>query len=118
MTERIPPSDDEQDKRDDEAYQTEFDPITDSVSEELIRAVATLNDADPTELALLSKFVDPEALDALFGPRDSEIPRETNGHVLFKYDTYHVRVDSNGRITIHQSEFESESDRSTNEGTK
>ena len=114
MTEH-PPSDDNPERSDDEAYRTEFDPSTDSVSEELITAVATLNDADPTELALLSEFVDPEALDALFGPRDAGEPRETNGHVLFNYDTYHVRIDSNGQITVHQSAFESESDHSPEE---
>lgn len=109
MTNHTPPSDDADDHADDEAYQTEFDPTTDSISEELIKAVATLNDADPTELALLSDFVDPEALDALFGPRAAAGPRETNGHVLFKYDAYHVKVDSSGQITVHHSAPSSDS---------
>ncbi|SIR63511.1 hypothetical protein SAMN05421858_3033 [Haladaptatus litoreus] len=108
MTEH-PHSNDEHKQTDDAAYQTEFDPITDSVSEELVRAIATLNDADPTELALLWEFVDPEALDALFGPRAAGNPRETNGRVSFTYDAYHVRIDSSGQITFHQSESESES---------
>ncbi|GKZ14086.1 HalOD1 output domain-containing protein [Haladaptatus sp. T7] len=115
MTEH-PPSDDEHKQTDDAAYQTEFDPRTDNVSEELIKAVATLNDADPTELALLSEFVDPEALDALFGPRAAGEPRETNGHVLFNYDTYHVRIDSSGQITVHQSDSELDNDHSPEEG--
>ncbi|WP_266082856.1 HalOD1 output domain-containing protein [Haladaptatus caseinilyticus] len=112
MTNHTPPSDDEDEHADDAAYQTEFDPIRDSVSEELITAIATLNDADPTELALLSDFVDPEALDALFGPRDAGNPRETNGHVLFNYDAYHVKVDSSGQITVHNSESSSDSKQS------
>ena len=109
MTDHTPPFDDDHEQEDDEAYQTEFDPKTDKVSEELIKAIATLNDADPTELALLSDFVDPEALDALFGPRTADKPRETNGHVLFNYDTYRVRIDSSGQITFHQSKSEPES---------
>ncbi|WP_227356102.1 HalOD1 output domain-containing protein [Haladaptatus salinisoli] len=110
MTNHTPPSDDVDDHADDAAYQTEFDPTTDSVCEELITAVATLNDVDPTELALLSDFVDPEALDALFGPRATGNPREANGHILFNYDAYHVKVDSNGQITLHQPEFGSGND--------
>ncbi|WP_231188232.1 HalOD1 output domain-containing protein [Haladaptatus sp. DYF46] len=110
MTEH-PPSD-EHVQKENEAYQTEFDPISDSVSEELVKAVATLNDADPTELSLLSELVDPEALDALFGPKAGDTLRETNGHVLFTYDAYHVRVDSNGQITVHQSDSDGDSKRS------
>ncbi|WP_458191072.1 HalOD1 output domain-containing protein [Haladaptatus sp. NG-WS-4] len=112
MTDHTPPFDDDHEQQDDETYQTEFDPSTDSVSEELIKAVATLNDADPTELALLSEFVDPDALDALFGPRASETPRVPNGHVLFNYDAYHVKVDSSGQITVHQSNSEFDNKRS------
>ncbi|MCO8244687.1 MULTISPECIES: HalOD1 output domain-containing protein [unclassified Haladaptatus] len=112
MTNHTPPSDDEDDHADDAAYQTEFDPTMDSVSEELITAVATLNDADPTELAPLSEFVDPEALDALFGSRAAGDPRETNGHVLFNYDAYHVKVDSSGQITVHHSESSSDGEHS------
>ncbi|MFH5802113.1 HalOD1 output domain-containing protein [Haladaptatus sp. CMAA 1911] len=115
MTEHTPPSDDDHEQRDDDVYQTEFDPITDSVSEELIRAVATLNDADPAELALLAEFVDPEALDALFGPRAAGDPREAKGHVLFTYDADHVKVDSSGQITVHQSDSESDRQRSPRE---
>ncbi|GKZ15995.1 HalOD1 output domain-containing protein [Haladaptatus sp. T7] len=109
MTEH-PHSNDEHKQTDDAAYQTEFDPITDNVSEELIRAIATVNDADLTELALLSEFVDPEALDALFGPKAGETPRDTNGRVSFTYDAYRVRINSSGQITFHQTESEPESD--------
>ncbi|WP_227377189.1 HalOD1 output domain-containing protein [Haladaptatus halobius] len=91
MTNHTPPNDENRDESDDDTYQTEFDPLTDSVSEELIKAVATLNDADPAELALLAEFIDPEALDALFGPRPNDTPRDTDGRVVFDYDAYHVR---------------------------
>ncbi|SIR92934.1 hypothetical protein SAMN05421858_4617 [Haladaptatus litoreus] len=110
MTEYIPPFDDDSNDADDAVYQTEFDPITDRVSEELLKAVATLNDADPTELTVLSEFVDPEALDALFGPRASKDPRDSNGHILFNYDSYYVKVESDGQITFHQPMSESNTD--------
>ena len=112
MTNHTPPTDEHPDESDDDTYQTEFDPLTDNVSEELIKAVATLNDADPTELALLAEFIDPEALDALFRPRPDETPRDTDGRVVFNYDAYHVRIDSSGTISLHHTEPETDSERS------
>lgn len=102
MTERKSPSDDEDKQRDTVVCQTEFDPATDCASEAVIRAVAILNDVDPTDLAPLSEVVDPDALDALFAPNASGISRNTNGHILFNYDAYYVRVDSSGQITVQQ----------------
>ncbi|WP_227356126.1 HalOD1 output domain-containing protein [Haladaptatus salinisoli] len=84
-------------------YSLEFDPITDSVSEELVKTVATRNNADPTELAVLADFIDPDALDALFKPRVDGTPRETDGQVEFTYDSYHVTVDSGGTITLENA---------------
>ncbi|RBI59835.1 hypothetical protein DMJ13_21370 [halophilic archaeon] len=86
-----------------------FDPTTDSVSEEFINAVATLNDADLTELTLLADFIDPEALDALFGPQMDGTLRETDGEIEFNYEGYHVTVDSCGTIDIHHAESELDS---------
>ncbi|GAA0196088.1 HalOD1 output domain-containing protein [Haladaptatus pallidirubidus] len=86
-----------------------FDPIADSVSEELITAVATLNDTDPAELVLLADCIDPDALDALFKPRMDGTPRETNGQVEFTYDSYHVTVDSGGTITLEYAESTTDS---------
>lgn len=79
---------------------TEFDLSTDSASEELIKTVATLNDVDPTELPLLADFIDPEALDALFKPREDGTPRGTSGQVEFTYNAYHITVDSRGTINL------------------
>ncbi|WP_231189361.1 HalOD1 output domain-containing protein [Haladaptatus sp. DYF46] len=106
MTGRTPPSDDEDEQRETIIYQTEFDPTADTVSEAVIRVIATLINAGPTELVPLSEVIDLEALDALFGPKDSGIPRNTNGHVLFNYEAYHVRVDSSGQITVQQPDPE------------
>ncbi|WP_227355882.1 HalOD1 output domain-containing protein [Haladaptatus salinisoli] len=112
MTNHTPSNDENHDQSDHDTHRTEFDPSTDSASEELITAIATLNDADPAELALLAEFVDPEALDALFGPQMDGTPRDTTGHVVFNYDAYHVRIDSNGKISLRRTEVETGSERS------
>lgn len=88
----------------DEIHQTTFDPETDSVSEELINAVATLNDATPDELAILAHFIDPDALDALFRPLSDGTRRDTEVRVSFTYDNYTVEVQQDGTITLHPSD--------------
>lgn len=85
---------------DTDPYQYTYDPLTDSVSEELIRAVAVLDDAAPTELAILADVIDPEALDALFQSRSDGVPRDTPGHVQFEYNDHHVQITTDGTITI------------------
>lgn len=77
-------------------HSTEFDPSTDSASEELIKTVATLNDVDPTELPLLADFIDPEALDALFSPRDDGTPRGVGGQVEFTMTRITLRSTAEG----------------------
>ncbi|MCO8244787.1 MULTISPECIES: HalOD1 output domain-containing protein [unclassified Haladaptatus] len=83
-----------------DTYSTEFDPITDRASEELIRAVATLNDVDPIELPCLANYIDPEALDTLFRPLLDGTSRGTSGKMEFSYDSYHVTVESRGVINL------------------
>lgn len=81
-------------------YRHTFDRETDRVSEELIRAVAVLNDADPTELAVLADAVDPEALDALIRSA-TERPRQTGEvRVVFDYHDRRIEVESDGTISI------------------
>lgn len=81
-------------------YQHTFNPATDSVSEELIRAVAVLNDADPTELAILSEVIDPEALDTLFQSHPDGRLRETDGRVTFEYNNHQIQIATDGLITL------------------
>lgn len=83
-------------------YQATFDPQTDSVSEELIDAVATLKDADPTELPVLADYIDPDALNTLFQPREDGKPRDTDGCVHFEFDAYIIRIQTVGTMTLHQ----------------
>ncbi|WP_458206671.1 HalOD1 output domain-containing protein [Haladaptatus sp. NG-SE-30] len=86
----------------DKSHQLEIDPVTDPISEEIVEAVATLDGTEPQELAILADYVNPDSLDALFRPLMDGTPRDTNGHVRFVYDEYHVSVASDGTITISQ----------------
>lgn len=92
--------DDHQHREATDSYEHTFDPGTDSVSEELVRAVAALNDADPTELAVLAEVLDPEALDALFQTRPDGHRRETNGRVVFEYHNHEIQITTDGTISI------------------
>lgn len=85
-------------------YQHTFDPAVDSVSEELVYAVAELDDTEPTELAILADVVDPDALDSLFQSRSNGRPRDANGLVVFTYDSHLVEITADGSILISSDE--------------
>jgi hypothetical protein len=53
-------SDQRQESADQITHQFTFDPKTDSSSETLIGAIATVNTIDPTDRVIFSDFVDPE----------------------------------------------------------
>lgn len=57
----------------------------------VIHAVAEHSGTDPTDLPPLYEAVDPDALDALFGPTAADDTRE-GGEVSFIYAGYRVRV--------------------------
>lgn len=81
-------------------YQTAFNPDHDTVSETLLRAVATLDDTEPENLPLLFDYVDPDALDAFF---HSHIDREKNSStcaIFFEYNGYDVCIRSDGSLVL------------------
>lgn len=104
MTDANKSNDDDQTIEVTDPYQHAFDPATDSVSEELVRAIAVLNDADPTELAILAEVIDPEALDALFQARPDGHLRKTDGQVVFEYNDHQIQITTDGTITIDSSQ--------------
>jgi hypothetical protein len=73
----------------------------DAVSWEIIAAISTITDTDPTELEPLAAAIDPEALDALFGPRLDGTARDGAVDVRFSYADYRIHVQSDGTLTIH-----------------
>ncbi|NHN60319.1 MULTISPECIES: HalOD1 output domain-containing protein [Halorussus] len=74
-----------------------------SVSRTVVEAVATLEDADETELPALAAFVDPDALNSLFGARFDGRRRAVEGRVEFEYAGYRVAVESDGALTVSRT---------------
>jgi hypothetical protein len=72
---------------------------TDSVTHEVVEAVAAVSGRDPTALDPIASQIDPDALDTLFEPRrDGE--QRTSGHVTFPFDGYEVTVYAHGEIAV------------------
>ena len=73
-------------------------------SQAVIEAVANAEDIQPTALSppeyeSLHDVVDPSALDDLFAPRYSGIPRQ-NGTITFTFCGYVVKVTGDGDVTL------------------
>lgn len=71
------------------------DPGGTAPSRAVIDAVASAEDADPSELDPLNDVVDPDALNKLFDDKDVEY-----GRVVFRYHGYTVTVDRHGRVSL------------------
>ncbi|KTG08423.1 hypothetical protein AUR64_19535 [Haloprofundus marisrubri] len=76
-----------------ESYQT-YPLDSDSVSEVVIRAVATTIDCDPLELDQLYGTVDPDALDDLFTEGPSASPT-ADGQFIFSFSGCEVVISRN-----------------------
>ncbi|AHF99290.1 hypothetical protein HALLA_10900 [Halostagnicola larsenii XH-48] len=77
-----------------------------SLSFEIINAIANEEGVDttaiePPEYEPLYEVLNPEALDALFAPREDGTPR-TNGRVEFPYCGYQVTVTSDGEVHVRE----------------
>lgn len=77
-----------------------------SLSFAVIDAIATREGVDTTEIEppeyeALYDVLNPEALDALFAPREDGTPR-SDGQVEFTYCGYDVVVSSDGDVTVRE----------------
>lgn len=72
----------------------------DSVSLDVVRAVAAKTGTDPAALPPLYEWIDPDALDALFAPSQTNDRRE--GTIEFTYDGSLVTIsfDDDRTITV------------------
>lgn len=70
-----------------------------SLSVTLVRALAEVTDADPTDVDQLGAHVNPDALDALFEPRSTAETRSA-GRLELCIDECHVTVYGDGEIVI------------------
>ncbi|QLG26552.1 hypothetical protein HUG10_02905 [Halorarum halophilum] len=82
-------------------YTHEFDTETESASVALISSIITLENTDPTELAFLPDCIDTDALDAFISMSTKDRSCSTDRRVSFNYEGYHVRITSDGTITLN-----------------
>ncbi|MFC6732566.1 HalOD1 output domain-containing protein [Haladaptatus sp. DYSN1] len=76
-----------------------FDPEKDSASEQLIAAIATINDADPRELEVLAHSIDPDALDTLMSRKNCSV-QNGETQISFPYAGHRVHIQSDGTMTF------------------
>lgn len=87
----------------DGAYRVALDP-DESPTVAVARAVASLEGVHPGDLEPLNDWIDPDALDALVGPRSSG-DAEGAASVEFYYLGYQVRLASDGAMTIRRDDL-------------
>lgn len=61
-----------------------------TVSEAVVRLVATIDDTDPLDLPPLGRCVDPDGIDAVFAPTPGTA--ETNRTLTFSFHGYTVTI--------------------------
>lgn len=81
-------------------YRTSYEPGVESPSVRLLEAVADIKDVDPTDLDQLDKYVDPDAVDAVFEPTRGR--RGTHGSLSFVYEGLLIIVHSDGEIEFRE----------------
>lgn len=72
------------------------------LSTTVLSLVTAASGADVEELPALNDAVDPDALDALFGPRECGTVRPS-GALSFRFAGYLVSVDETGTVSLRQS---------------
>lgn len=83
-------------------FESAFDPMGGSVSERVVKAVATFYEVESTDLDPLYSVIDPDALDALF--TSSRAGRRLTGVVTFQYENVTVSVNGDGTIRLSDLE--------------
>ena len=76
---------------------TDYEPVSSTV----VNTVARAADVSPADLPELHDYVEPLALDQLFGTSDGDA-RTTTGRVTFEYAGYEVTVHSVGQIVVRE----------------
>lgn len=74
-------------------------PVSQTVSEEVIRSVADAKGIEPTELPPLYDTLDPDALDSVFAA--SSVVR---GKVIFEYEGFLVTVTDDDQVVVEESD--------------
>lgn len=74
-----------------------------SLSEEIAATIAEHSEKSPEQLGPLGELVDTDALDSLFEPAVIN-ERGVDGQVSFRFEDWHVAVDSSGMFQITRTE--------------
>ena len=74
-----------------------------SMSLAVVEAIESVLDAEDVNNRSLYDIVDPDALDALFGPRSDGLPR-TRGSVTLPLADHEVRVHADGLVEVYETE--------------
>ncbi len=82
------------------AVQFEWDDA-ESVTYRVAEAVAEVTGDDPTAVDSIATEVDPDALEALFAPRNSDEQRN-RGHLSFPVAGCDVTVYAHGEVVVHE----------------
>jgi hypothetical protein len=81
-------------------YRTSYDTATENPSIRGLEAVGAVRDAEPTALEPLDEYVDPDALDHVFGPTTDQ--SGVHGSLSFNYEGLLVVVHSDGEIELRE----------------
>ncbi|SFC52199.1 hypothetical protein SAMN05444422_109214 [Halobiforma haloterrestris] len=81
------------------------EPSTESVSIDIVTAVADARGVDPTELPPLYYAIDPDAIDQLF---QSQVQNESL-RVQFTFAGCNVTISSDGQVTVTPTDADCES---------
>jgi len=73
-----------------------------SLTSTIVQAVATVKDADPTDLDPLQTAVDPDALEGVVSSLGRPAPADREGSVEFTYEGCQVVVTSGGDVTVRR----------------
>ena len=73
----------------------------DSVTHEVVDAVAAATGEDPMEMKPLAEAIDTDALETLFAPL-ADGTRRDRGHVRFRVVARDVTVYAHGEIVVHE----------------
>lgn len=84
-------------------FHTTYDQERDaSLTCTIVEAVATLKDAEPTDLEPLQTAVDPDALEGLVSSLGRSASRDGEGRTEFTFEGCHVVVTSSGDVTVRR----------------
>jgi hypothetical protein len=81
-------------------YRTTYDQGRVGPTVRVLEAVAAIRNTEPTELAPLDEYVEPDALDTVFEPTRAKAG--THGSLSFAYEGLHVVVHSDGEIELRE----------------